>query len=68
MLRAHQADESAHRCEWCAALDAGEVPETHRLQARLAAEGFQGVICPSFMSRDGACLALWRWSEAGRRG
>jgi RES domain-containing protein len=65
VLRAFGADEAIHDCEWRAALDGGETPETHRLQARLLAEGFHGVIYPSFMSRGGTCVALWRWNEAG---
>ena len=65
VLRTFGVDEAIHRCEWRAALDAGETPETHRLQARLLAEGFHGVIYPSFMSRGGTCVALWRWNEAG---
>lgn len=51
-----------HRCEWRDALDRGLVPETHRLQAELSAEGFDGLIYPSFMSPGGTCVALWRWN------
>ncbi|KSV74329.1 RES family NAD+ phosphorylase [Sinorhizobium sp. Sb3] len=52
--------EDIHRCEWRDALDCGRVPETHRLQAELSAEGFDGLIYPSFMSPGGTCVALWR--------
>ena len=51
-----------HRCEWRAALDAGEQPQTHMLRERLLAEGFHGVVYPSFMSPGGTCVALWRWN------
>ena len=67
-LGALQTDASIHRCEWRAALDAGETPETHRLQVHLAAKEIHGVIYPSFMSRGGTCVALWRWNEAGAPG
>lgn len=52
-----------HHCEWRDALDRGHVPETHRLQAELSAQGFAGLIYPSFMSPGGTCVALWRWNE-----
>src|SRR5690606_11781170 len=51
-----------HRCEWREAMERGEVPETHRLRERLIAEGFHGVVYPSFMSPGGRCVALWVWS------
>jgi len=54
-----------HRCEWRAALDEGERPETHALRERLLALGFDGVIYPSFMSPGGTCVALWRWNGEG---
>jgi RES domain-containing protein len=56
-----------HACEWRAALDAGETPATHRLQRRLAAQGWHGVIYPSVMSIGGTCLALWMWNTDGVR-
>lgn len=59
-------DASIHRCEWRADLDEGKVPETHRLQQRLLAEGFDGVVYPSFMSPGGSCVALWRWNGPGQ--
>lgn len=59
-------DASIHRCEWRADLDEGRVPETHRLQQRLLAEGFDGVVYPSFMSPGGSCVALWRWNGPGQ--
>jgi len=58
-------DASVHRCEWRAELDAGRVPETHRIAARLREGGFDGVIFPSFMSPGGSCVALWRWNGEG---
>jgi len=54
-----------HDCEWRADLDEGRVPATHTLQKRLAAEGWDGVIYPSFMSPGGTCVALWRWNDKG---
>jgi RES domain-containing protein len=54
-----------HRCEWRAMMDQGKVPETHSLLERLLAGGFHGVMYPSFMSRGGICVALWRWNSAG---
>lgn len=51
-----------HHCEWRQALDEGRVPETHRLQARLAKDGFDGAVYPSFMSPGGTCVALWDWN------
>jgi RES domain-containing protein len=58
-------DISIHRCEWRAELDAGRAPETHRLAVRLQADGYDGVIFPSFMSPGGTCVALWRWNGPG---
>jgi RES domain-containing protein len=57
-----------HRCEWRAMLDAEQTPATHLLRDRLLAEGFHGVIYPSFMSPGGTCVALWRWNEEGAPG
>jgi RES domain-containing protein len=51
-----------HHCEWRDQLDRGEVPDSHRLAARLLAAGAQGVIYPSFMSPGGTCVALWHWN------
>jgi RES domain-containing protein len=55
-------DPAIHACEWRAAMDEGRVPETHMLRERLAGENIDGVIYPSFMSRGGKCVALWRWN------
>ena len=52
-----------HRCEWRAALDEGKIPETYRVRDQLLANGMDGLIYPSFMSRGGSCVALWRWNE-----
>jgi len=57
--------EDIHRCEWRDLMDRGLVPETHALRDLLLAQGFHGVIYPSFMSPGGTCVALWRWNEAG---
>lgn len=54
-----------HRTEWRLILDRDEVPPTHRLRERLMAEGFDGVVYPSFMSPGGSCVALWRWNVPG---
>lgn len=54
-----------HEVQWRADLDAGRAPETHRQRASLLERGFDGVIYPSFMSRGGTCVALWRWNAAG---
>lgn len=62
VLEALGVDDSLHRCEWRAALDAGEQPQTHMLRERLLAGGFHGVVYPSFMSPGGTCVALWRWN------
>lgn len=61
-LEAFGASPDLHRCEWRAVMDRGELPETHALRMRLLAGGFDGVIYPSFMSRGGSCVALWRWN------
>jgi len=52
-----------HKCEWRAEMHSGGIPATHKLQALLAASGFDGVIYPSFMSPGGSCVALWRWNQ-----
>jgi RES domain-containing protein len=54
-----------HQCEWRAMLDRGRQPETHALRERLLEAGYDGVVYPSFMSRGGTCVALWRWNEHG---
>lgn len=54
-----------HQCEWRMHLDAGEVPETHRLRLALIDLGYDGLIYPSFMSPGGSCVALWRWNTPG---
>jgi RES domain-containing protein len=54
-----------HYCEWRMHLDKGEVPETQHVRERLLGRGFDGVIYPSFMSRGGSCVALWRWNTPG---
>jgi RES domain-containing protein len=55
-------DERIHRCEWRADLDLGKIPATHSLAGTLLAQGFHGVVFPSFMSPGGTCVALWRWN------
>ena len=54
-----------HDCEWRAILDRENTPPTHLLREKLLKEGFDGVIYPSFMSRGGNCVALWKWNEEG---
>lgn len=58
-------DAGIHKCEWRADLDRGVVPATHKLREALLAEGFDGVVYPSFMSPGGTCVALWRWNSPG---
>lgn len=62
LLARYDAERAIHRCEWRAILEAGGMPETHVLTRRLAADGFDGVVYPSFMSPGGSCVALWRWN------
>lgn len=64
-LREHRIPEDIHACEWRAESDMGRVPETHRIQRRLARQKWDGVIYPSFMSPGGSCVALWRWNVRG---
>ncbi|APG88715.1 hypothetical protein SAMCCGM7_pC1529 (plasmid) [Sinorhizobium americanum CCGM7] len=59
-------EEALHRCEWRDELDRGSVPQTHKAQAGLLKDGYDGVIYPSYMSPGGTCVALWRWN--GRSG
>ncbi|MFB9948765.1 RES family NAD+ phosphorylase [Rhizobium puerariae] len=59
-------DEAIHRCEWRADLDAGREPATHAFREKLLAQGFDGVVYPSFMSPGGTCVALWRWNGEGQ--
>jgi len=42
-----------------------EMPLTHQLREGVLAEGFDGVVSPSFMSPGGTCVALWRWNGLG---
>ena len=64
-LREANVGEDIHRCEWRDLMDRDLTPETHRLRERLLAEGFHGVIYPSFMSPGGTCVALWKWNGRG---
>ncbi len=66
VLQALGVDPAIHRCEWRADLDEGRTPETHLLRQRLLAEGFDGVVYPSFMSPGGNCVALWHWNGLGQ--
>lgn len=65
VLRGAGVDARIHGCEWRAAMEAGAVPGTHLLRGRLLADGFDGVVYPSFMSPGGTCVALWRWNAPG---
>jgi RES domain-containing protein len=64
-MRTLRVGEDIHRCEWRDLMDRGLVPDTHALRERLLADGFDGVIYPSFMSPGGTCVALWRWNAEG---
>jgi RES domain-containing protein len=57
----YDIDTSIHDCEWRKIMDGGGTPDTHALRDRLLAEGFDGVVYPSFMSKGGTCVALWHW-------
>jgi RES domain-containing protein len=65
VLQRFGVDDAIHKCEWRAIVDQGEVPRTHHLREGLLAEGFDGVVYPSFMSPGGTCVALWRWNGLG---
>lgn len=51
-----------HQCEWRDIVDRGLVPETYLLRERLLADGWHGVVYPSYMSPGGTCAALWLWN------
>ena len=53
--------EAIHGTEWRADLASDRIPATHVLASRLREDGYDGLIYPSFMSRGGTCVALWRW-------
>jgi RES domain-containing protein len=57
-----------HETEWRDLLERGIAPPTHVARSRLLADGYDGVVYPSFMSRGGTCVALWRWNEPGAPG
>lgn len=61
-LEASGVTPDIHRCEWRKMLEAGKLPDTHRLAAKLFRDGMDGLIYPSFMSPGGSCVALWRWN------
>jgi RES domain-containing protein len=65
LLSAYGVSSDIHRCEWRRDLDAGKQVSTHVLRERLLADGYDGVIYPSFMSPGGTCVALWRWNAPG---
>jgi RES domain-containing protein len=54
-----------HQCEWRDMTDRGLIPPTYALRDRLLAEGWHGVVYPSYMSPGGTCAALWRWNASG---
>ena len=58
-------DMSIHHCEWRDMLDRSEIPPSYALRKALLAQGFHGVIYPSFMSPGGRCAAIWRWNGEG---
>ena len=63
-LAEYDLDASIHDCEWRQIVDAGEQPLTHALRERLLDQGIDGVVYPSFMSKGGTCVALWRWNNS----
>jgi RES domain-containing protein len=58
------ASPAVHETEWRDCLDRDEEPATHRLRKALLEAGFHAALYPSFMSRGGTCIALWRWNAA----
>lgn len=62
VLSSLDVTDAIHSVEWRAELDGGRVPATHRLARQLADSGHDGVVYPSFMSKGGRCIALWRWN------
>lgn len=58
-------DPAIHDCPWRDIMDRGETPPTHVARGRLMAQGIDGVIYPSVMSRGGTCVALWHWNGPG---
>lgn len=64
-LPAYGTPLDIHECQWRALLDEGDTPPTHLLRHELLDQGYDGVIYPSFMSRGGSCVALWRWNGPG---
>lgn len=65
-LRSLGVEAGIHDCEWRSDMDEGRVPATHKLSKRLVAEKFDGLVYPSFMSKGGKCVALWRWNGKGK--
>ncbi len=59
------ADSAVHESEWREILANGRTPPAHALRDRLLVAGYDGVVYPSFMSRGGSCVALWRWNAPG---
>lgn len=64
-MEAHGVRPEIHETQWRALMAEGTVPPTHLLRQRLMEEGWDGVRYPSFMSRGGVCVALWRWNGEG---
>jgi len=64
-LAAFGIDAEIHQCQWRSIVDAGQRPATYDVRERLLAKGYHGLIYPSFMSRGGTCVALWRWNGPG---
>jgi RES domain-containing protein len=58
-------DTSIHTEQWRDLVDRGNIPRAYGLRERLLADGFHGVIYPSFMSPGGTCVAVWRWNGDG---
>lgn len=65
VLRELGVTSDIHDCQWRSDVDERHIPATYRLRERLLDQGFDGVMYPSFMSRGGSCVVLWRWNEPG---
>jgi RES domain-containing protein len=62
VLAENGTDATIHDCEWRQIIDVDGEPPTYALRKRLLDQGIDGVVYPSFMSKGGTCVALWRWN------
>lgn len=54
-------------CPWLGLMLAGKEPPSWRVAARLVADGYAGILVPSFVpdaTLDDVNLVLWRWGDA----